>query len=102
MSLTDFSSSSDSSQSVAQANPSVSKAQWANYAMRKLREGYVLIQAPSGKVFHFYLAGEPLQPCASHAAKKLLAMSLLTVIKSDVRGTHYGLPEAFQADAPAA
>jgi hypothetical protein len=103
MSLSDFSAPSDPGSSPAQANPSVSKAQWANYALRKLREGYVLLDAGNGKVYHFYLAGEPLQPCAAHAAKKLITMGLLTVVKSDVRGTHYGLREAFHPEpAPAA
>jgi hypothetical protein len=101
MSLTDFTASSDTGASVAQANPSVSKAQWANYALRKLRDGYTLLQAPNGRVFHFYRAGEPMQPCAVHAAKKLVAMGLLTVARSDVRGTHYGLREVFQSEASA-
>lgn len=102
MSLSDLPAPSESGVSTAQANPSVSKAQWANYALRKLREGYVLLQASNGKVYHFYKGGEPMQPCATHAAKKLVAMGLLVPAKSDVRGTHYVLREAFQADAPAA
>jgi len=99
MSLSDFSASPDPGSSVAQANPSVSKAQWANYALRKLREGYVLLDAGNGKVYHFYRAGEPMQPCAAHAAKRLIAMGMLTLTRSDVRGTHYGLREAFQPEA---
>jgi hypothetical protein len=99
MSLSDHSSPTDGGISTAQANPSVSKAQWANYALRKLREGYMLIQTANGRVFHFYRAGEPLQPCATHAAKKLIEVGMLTVMKTDIRGTHYGLPAAFQTDA---
>ncbi len=102
MSLSDLPSSSEGGISTAQANPSVSKAQWTNYAMRKLREGYVLIQSRNGRVFHFHRAGEPQQPCATHAGRKLLEMGLLTVIKSDVRGTHFGLREIFSEDSPAA
>jgi hypothetical protein len=81
------------------ANPTVSKSQWANFALRKMQEGYVLLQSPNGKVHQFYKSGEPLQPCAAHAAKKLLEMGLLGVAKTDIRGTHFGLRDAFQADA---
>jgi hypothetical protein len=80
-------------------NPTVSKAQWANFALGKLRDGCVLLQSPNGKVYQFYKPGEPLQPCAAHAAKKLLTMGLLGVTKTDIRGTHYGLREAFQPEA---
>jgi hypothetical protein len=81
------------------ANPTVSKSQWANFALGKLREGFVLLQSPNGKVFQFYKSGMPLQPCAAHAAKKLLAMGMLGVAKTDIRGTHYALPDAFQPEA---
>ncbi len=84
----------------AHASPTVSKSQWANFALRKLREGYVLLQAPNGKVHQFYKAGEPLQPCPAHAAKKLIALGMLGVQKTDIRGTHYVLPAAFQPEAP--
>ena len=89
----------DASPSVS---PSVSKGQWANHALRKLQEGQVLLQSPNGKVFHFYCAGEPLTPCAPHAAKRLREMGLLTVARSDIRGTQYVLREPFQPDTPAA
>lgn len=102
MSPTDLSAPSDSGISTAQANPSVSKAQWASYALRKLRDGYDLIQAPNGRTFHFYKAGEPMQPCATHAAKKLVAMGLLVPMKTDARGTRYVVREAFLSDGPAA
>jgi hypothetical protein len=103
MSLSDLSGPRDSAISVAQANPSVSKAQWANYALRKLREGYVLQQAPNGRAFHFFRAGEPLLPCATHAARKLIEMGLLTVVKSDVRGVQYALAEGFhEQEGPSA
>jgi hypothetical protein len=102
MSLSDFSSPSEGGISTSQANPSVSKTQWANYALRKLREGYLLQQAPSGRAFHFVRAGEPLQPCATHAARKLIEMGLLSVVKSDVRGVQYALADTFQPDEPAA
>lgn len=99
MSLSDFSSApSESSGAPASANPTVSKAQWANFALRKLRDGYVLLQAPNGKVYQFYKAGEPLQPCPAHAAKKLLATGLLGIAKSDIRGTHYTVREPFQPE----
>lgn len=102
MSLTDHTAPSDAGVSVAQANPSVSKSQWVNYALRKLREGYVVLETASGRAFHFYRVGEPMQPCAPHAAKKLIAMGMLVPQKSDVRGTTYALREAFQAEEPAA
>jgi predicted component of type VI protein secretion system len=102
MSLSDFSSPAESGGGAPQANPSVSKTQWANYALRKLREGYVLLQMPSGRAYNFYRAGEPMQPCAPHAAKKLIAMGLVTVLRSDIRGTQYALREAFQPDEAAA
>jgi hypothetical protein len=102
MSLSDHSTPSEGGVSTAQANPSVSKSQWTNYALRKMHEGYVLLQAPNGRVFHFCRPGEPMQPCATHAARKLVEMGLLTVTKSDIRGTHYALREAFQEDVPEA
>lgn len=102
MSLSDLSSPRDSSISVAQANPSISKAQWANYALRKLREGYVLQQAPNGRAFHFFRAGEPLLPCTSHAARKLIEMGLLRVVKSDFRGVQYGLAAESREESAAA
>ena len=102
MSTFDVSSISAESGGTSHANPSVSKSQWANFALRKLREGSVLLQSPNGKVYQFYKAGEPLQPCAAHAAKKLMEMGLLDVTKTDIRGTQFGLREAFQADAAAA
>jgi len=102
MSLTDHSAPSDAGVSTALANPSVSKAQWASYALRKLRDGYTLLQAANGRTFHFCKAGEPLQPCATHAAKRLLAMGLLLPQRSDARGTAYALRDAFHPDPPAA
>lgn len=83
----------------AHANPTVSKSQWANFALTKLRDGFVLLQSPNGKVFQFYKSGMPLQPCAAHAAKKLLAMGMLGVAKTDIRGTHFALRDAFQPEA---
>lgn len=104
MSLHDLSSAPSGSdfEPSPSVSPTVSKGQWANHALRKLHEGYVLLQHPSGKVFHFYRAGEPMTPCAPHAAKRLLAVGMLTVTKSDVRGTHYTLREPFQAEPGAA
>lgn len=61
--------------------------------MRKLREGYVLLQSPNGRAFHFYRAGEPMQPCAGHAARRLIGLGLLTVVRTDVRGTQYAAPD---------
>jgi hypothetical protein len=81
------------------ASPTVSKSQWANFALGKLRDGCVLLESPNGRVFQFYKPGEPLQPCAAHAAKKLLGMGLLGVAKTDIRGTHYALRDAFQPQA---
>lgn len=99
MSLSDFSSASPESSGTSTApSPSVSRAQWASFALRKLREGYVLLQAPNGKVYQFYRAGEPLQPCPAHAARKLLAAGLLGVARSDIRGTHYTLLAPFQPE----
>ena len=89
----------ESGSAPSHANPTVSKSQWANFALRKLQEGYVLLQFPNGKVYQFYKPGEPLQPCAAHAAKKLLEMGLLGVAKTDIRGTHFGLREAFQPES---
>ena len=73
-----------------------------SYHLGKLRDGCVLLQSPNGKVYQFYKPGEPLQPCAAHAAKKLLAMGMLGVAKTDIRGTYYGLRDAFQPEAPEA
>lgn len=98
MSLSDHASPSERGISTAQSNPSVSKAQWLNYALRKLREGYTLVEAQNGRVFHFYLPGEPMQPCATHAARKLLEAGMLTVLRTDIRGTRYGLRENFLPD----
>ena len=98
MSVSDLSSPSELGGSTFTPSPSVSKSQWASFALRKLREGYVLLQLPNGTVFQFYKPGEPLQPCAVHAAKKLIAMGMLSVSKSDVRGTHYALRSAFQPE----
>lgn len=91
-------SAAESGGGPSHANPTVSKSQWANFALRKLQEGYVLLQFPNGKVYQFYKAGEPLQPCAAHAAKKLLEMGLLGVAKTDIRGTHFGLRDAFHPE----
>lgn len=102
MSTFDLSSAPAESGSPSHANPTVSKSQWANFALRKLREGYVLLQSPSGKVYQFYKPGDPLQPCAAHAAKKLLEMGLLDITKADIRGTQFGLREAFQPENGAA
>jgi hypothetical protein len=102
MSTFDVSPPSEFGSAPSQPNPSVSKSQWANFALGKLRDGFVLIQSPNGKVYQFYKPGAPLQPCAAHAAKKLLAMGLLGVTKTDIRGTQYGLRSAFQPEAPAA
>lgn len=96
------SSASEFGSAPSQPNPSVSKAQWANFALGKLRDGYALLQSPNGKVYQFYTPGEPLQPCPAHAAKKLLAMGMLNVTKTDIRGTHYVLRTAFQPEAPTA
>ena len=102
MSTFDVSSSSELSGASIRSNPSVSKAQWANFALGKLRDGCALLQSPNGKVYQFYKVGAPLQPCAPHAAKKLLAMGLLGVTKTDIRGTHYGLRDAFKPEVLAA
>ncbi len=101
MSLFDAASSSaaDSADSPSRAHPSISKGQWANFALAKLRDGFTLVQSESGKVFQFYKLGMPLQPCTPHAANKLLKMGLLTVTKTDIRGTHYILCSAFRAEA---
>lgn len=101
MSLYDTSSSSasDSVDSPSRAHPSVSKTQWANFAIAKLSDGFTLVQNESGKVFQFYKPGMPLQPCTPHAARKLLEMGLLTVTKTDIRGTHYALRPAFHSEA---
>ncbi len=101
MSVSDLSSPSETGGATFGPSPSVSKSQWANFALRKLREDYALLQLPSGTVFQFYKPGEPLQPCTPHAAKKLVAMGLLTVTKTDIRGTHYALRPAFQPEASA-
>ena len=101
MSMFDASSSSttDLIDSPSRAHPSVSKGQWANFALSKLRDGFTLIQSENGKIFQFYKAGMPLQPCTTHAARKLLEMGLLTVTKTDIRGTHYALRSAFSPEA---
>lgn len=99
MSVSDLPSSpADLGGGPSHASPTVSKSQWANFALRKLHDGYVLLQAPNGKVHQFYKPGEPLQPCPAHAAKKLIAMGMLGVRKTDIRGTHYALPAAFQPE----
>ncbi len=101
--MSTFDSSSSASDAAdfgaSRAHPSVSKAQWANFAAAKLREGYRLVQSPSGASYRFHKAGFPLQPCAPHAARKLLEMGLLRVAKTDLRGTHYALRPAFQPEA---
>ncbi len=104
MSTFDSSSSavSDSGASPSHAHPSVSKAQWASFALGKLNDGYCLVQHPNGNAYQFYKPGVPLQPCAPHAARKLLALGLLDVAKADIRGTQYALRAAFQPDGPAA
>ena len=100
MSVSDLPSSSpELGGGPSHASPTVSKSQWASFALRKLREGYVLLQSPNGKVHQFYRQGEPLQPCPSHAAKKLIGMGMLGVQKADIRGTHYVLRDAFQPEA---
>lgn len=98
MSLFDVSSASDFDDAPSRAHPSVSKAQWASFALGKLRDGFTLVQSESGKVFQFHKPGMPLQPCTPHAARKLLEMGLLTVTKTDIRGTHYALRPAFQPE----
>lgn len=102
MSVSDSSAPTEGGISTAHVNPSVSKSQWSNYALRKLREGYGLLESPNGRVFHFYRPGEPMQPCATHAARRLVEMGLLTVQKTDIRGTHYVLREAFLESNPEA
>ena len=94
--------SSDSDGAPSTTSPSISKERWANFALAKLRDGYALMQSPNGLAYQFYRVGEPLQPCPAHAAKKLVAMGLLTVERMDVRGTRYVLRPAFQADAATA
>ncbi len=103
MSLYDASSSSaaDVVESPSRAHPSVSKAQWASFALAKLNDGFTLVQSESGKVFQFHRPGMPLQPCAPHAARRLLDLGFLTVTKTDIRGTHYVLRPAFQPEAGA-
>ena len=99
MSIFDANVAADSSGPLAYPSPTVSKSQWTNFALAKLRDGHVLVQSPASRGFQFYKPGTPLQPCPAHAAKKLLAMGLLSVVKTDIRGTHYGLPDAFQPEA---
>lgn len=98
MSVSDLPSSSELGGAPAHANPTVSKSQWASFALRKLHDGYILVQAPNGKVHQFYKRGEPLQPCPAHAAKKLIGMGMLGVQKTDIRGTHYVLRADFQPE----
>jgi hypothetical protein len=102
MSSFDLSSPAEFGSAPSQPNASVSKSQWANFALGKLHDGYALLQSPNGKAYQFYKPGAPLQPCAAHAAKKLLAMGLLGVTKTDIRGTQYGLRDAFKPEAPEA
>ncbi|MEM8556373.1 MAG: hypothetical protein AAGG50_00880 [Bacteroidota bacterium] len=71
------------------AAPTVSRTQWVAFALRKLGEGFALVQDPSGTRFTFYQPGLPTQTCPPHAAKKLLRMGLLTVARTNARGTHY-------------
>ena len=101
MSVSDFSTSSDFDGASFTTSPSISKERWANFALGKLRDGYALVQSPNGVAYQFHRTGEPLQPCPAHAAKKLIAMGLVTVEKTDVRGTRYVLRPAFQAGAEA-
>ena len=102
MSETDFSSSSDFESTPFTTSASVSKERWASFALGKLRDGFALLQSPSGTVYRFQKAGEPLQPCPAHAAKKLVAMGLLTPVTTDARGTRYMLRSAFKPDAASA
>ncbi|MEM1043743.1 MAG: hypothetical protein AAGI91_14090 [Bacteroidota bacterium] len=76
----------------------MSKGQWTSFALAKLRDGFALVEGEHGRGFQFYKLGLPLQPCAPHAARKLLKMDLLTVAKTDIRGTHYALRPAFQPE----
>ena len=99
MSVSDFSASAESESTPFTTSPSVSKERWANFALGKLRDGYALVQSPNGLAYQFYRPGEPLQPCPAHAAKKLTAVGLLTVERTDARGTRYVLRPAFQPDA---
>lgn len=91
------SDSSGASEAPLSVNPSVTKEQWYTFSMRKLHDGYALVQGPNGKSFGFYKAGEPSQPCASHAARRLLAMGGLVPARTDHRGTHYVLHQQLQA-----
>jgi hypothetical protein len=95
--MSEFGSSSPAEGSAPTANPSISKDQWVSFAMRKLSGGYVLLQGPNGKTFSFYKAGEQMQPCAGHAAKRLLATGALEAAKEDARGTHYALKKQVAA-----
>lgn len=98
MSVSDLSSSSDFDGVSFTISPSISRARWASFALGKLRDGYALVQSPSGVTYQFHRPGEPTQPCPAHAAKKLVAMGLLTVEKTDARGTRYILRPAFLQD----
>lgn len=89
-------SDSSGSEGTFTVNPSVSKEQWYTFSMRKLHDGFALVQGPNGKSFGFYKAGEPTQPCASHAARRLLTMGGLVPAKTDHRGTHYVLHQQLQ------
>lgn len=102
MSEPDFSSPSDFESAPFTTSASVSKERWASFALAKLRDGYALLQTPSGTVFQLYRPGEPVQPCPAHAAKRLLAMSLLIPERTDARGTRYVLRSAFHPEAPEA
>lgn len=98
MSVSDLSSPSEFDGVSFTISPSISKARWASFALGKLREGYALVQSPNGVSYQFHRAGEPLQPCPAHAAKKLAMMGLLTIEKIDARGTRYILRPAFLPD----
>ncbi|MEL6770039.1 MAG: hypothetical protein AAFP18_03155 [Bacteroidota bacterium] len=75
------------------AAPTVSRSQWTNVALRKLGDGFALVQDPTGKRFTFYQPGYPTQTCPLHAANHLLGSGMLVAVRTSARGLHYVLAD---------
>ncbi|MEL7361166.1 MAG: hypothetical protein AAFN13_03775 [Bacteroidota bacterium] len=75
------------------AAPTVSRSQWTNVALRKLGDGFALVQDPTCKRFTFYQPGYPTQTCPLHAAKHLLGSGMLVAVRMSARGLHYVLAD---------
>ncbi|MEO0742957.1 MAG: hypothetical protein AAF089_15340 [Bacteroidota bacterium] len=75
------------------ATPTVSRSQWTNVLLRKLGDGFALVQDPTGRRFAFYQPGHPTQACPLHAAKHLLASGMPVAARTSARGLHYALSD---------